>query len=67
MKTIKGIIMMALLLAVISCTDNKKEEAEMQEKLEAVETIDSTVEEINNQIETDMKELEAALEELDSI
>lgn len=67
MNRINGILIFIGLLFSIACTDKKKEEAEMKEKLEAIEEIDSTVEEINESIEADMKELDEALKELDSL
>ena len=67
MKTIKFIIPTAALFLTMSCVDKSKEEARIQEEIETVETIDSTVQAINDSIKVDVAELEEALEELDSL
>ncbi|WP_228851286.1 hypothetical protein [Aegicerativicinus sediminis] len=67
MKTIKLIIPSIALLITMSCVDKSKEEARIQEELQTVETIDSTVQAINDSIKVDVAELEEALEELDSL
>lgn len=67
MRTFVKIIFAVVLLVLISCTDRKKQDAEMRERIQKIEEIDSTVQEINSQIETDIEELEEALKELDSL
>ena len=67
MKTIKLIIPAITLLLTMSCVDRSKEEARVQEEIETVETIDSTVNAINDSIKVDVAELEEALEEIDSL
>ncbi|RMA58622.1 hypothetical protein [Ulvibacter antarcticus] len=67
MKVIFKLSIVVLLLGMVSCRDTKKEDAESQAVVEKIETMETEVEEISDNLEAEEKELEEALKELDSI
>ncbi|GHC62782.1 hypothetical protein [Ulvibacter litoralis] len=60
-----GIVFAVVLLA--SCRDTKKEDAETKAVLEQIEAVEAEVEKINESLKENENELDAALQELDSI
>ena len=66
MKT-RYLVLVFLLFLLTACVDQEKEDKEMEERLAAVESVDSTVEEINAKIQQDIDELDEALKDLDSL
>jgi uncharacterized membrane protein YjjP (DUF1212 family) len=67
MKEFLKISLIIFLLGMTSCRDTKKEDAESQRVVEQIETMETEVEEISEDLEQDQLELENALKDLDSI
>lgn len=67
MKLILKFFVLLFLVGHISCKDTKKEAAENEAALEAIEAVEATVNEVSEELDQDLKELDEALEELDSI
>lgn len=58
-----------LFLTVIffSCKDNKKEEADLNQKLDEIEAVEKTVDSTVNAVHTKAEEVKDLIKELDSI
>ncbi|MBJ6369382.1 hypothetical protein [Snuella sedimenti] len=67
MNLITRVLLVFLLLAFIACRDAKKEEEETKAALSKIENIESQVNDISEEVDTQANEMESALKELDSI
>ena len=69
MKNPIKLLLLTLFISFLfmGCTDKKKEEHEVQQQVEKIETIEDKIEETEKEIETVKEEAEEALKELDSL
>ena len=67
MKHITLIAGLFLLVGIISCRDTKKEQQEIDQMIEQVETIEKQIEETATEVDQKAEELQKALKALDSI
>jgi len=67
MKLVLKFFVLLFLVGQISCKETKKEDSEIQADLEEIEAVENTINEASQELDQDLKELQDALEELDSI
>lgn len=67
MKKNSLIIGLLTLLFITSCRDVKKEETELDETLDRIESVEQNIEETVDEVEKKAEEVEDALKELDNI
>ncbi|MEN8788083.1 MAG: hypothetical protein ABF293_12885 [Flavobacteriaceae bacterium] len=67
MKQITLLAGLFLLVGIISCRDTKKEQQEIDQMIEQVETIEKQIEETATEVDQKAEELQEALKALDSI
>lgn len=69
MKQIIKIFSVVILisLAILSCRDNKKEEEQVQQAVEKIDSIESELEKAAKKLDEKINHVEEALKDLDSI
>lgn len=59
--------MAVLFMAIVSCRDNKKEQAELDKTLDKIEAVEQEVDDAIEEVEKKAEEVESAINELDSL
>lgn len=67
MRTLTKLILVLFFVGFISCRDTKKDEEETKAMVQEIETVESELDQIKEEVEHDATDLEVALKELDSI